>query len=56
MNSAAKRAQEENRRPALPETGREKAPAVTSARLKYRKSGGGWSFFIGISRPSALRK
>jgi hypothetical protein len=24
--------------------------------LKYRKSGGGWSFLAGISKPSALRK
>ncbi len=24
--------------------------------LKYRRSGGGWSFLVGISRPSALRK
>ena len=25
-------------------------------RLKYRKSGGGWSLRVGISLPSALRK
>jgi hypothetical protein len=26
------------------------------ARLKYFKSGGGWSFFMGMMVPSALRK
>jgi hypothetical protein len=24
--------------------------------VKYRKSGGAWFFFVGINRPSALRK
>ena len=29
---------------------------VAGVCVKYRRSGGGWSFLAGISRPSALRK
>jgi hypothetical protein len=34
----------------------ERLPHHLEDGLKYRKSGGGWSFFAGIKKPSELRK